>query len=133
EELFRQYSTFMMTLRRSHLDRRPADVDWAAWSASLTSASLVAPVAVARAIDAFGQAIETFLDQVTSRDPVTHPMDEQGLTEASRPAAAAHLVLLNSLRRSLGPLGEVPFSLGGTLGAHPEGRSGPAASAANPV
>lgn len=125
EDLFRQYSTFMITLHQSHLSRRPSDVDWAAWSVSLTSASLVAPVTVAKAIDAFGQAISVFLGTVGSRDPVTDPADEQILFEASRPAAAAQLVLLNAIRRSLGPLGEVPFYLGGTLGAHPEGRSQP--------
>jgi hypothetical protein len=133
EELFRQYSTFMMTLRRAHLDRHPADVDWAAWSVSLTSASLVAPVAVAKAIDAFGEAIAVFLDKVASRDPVTSPADDQAMFEASRPAAAAHLALLNAIRRSLGSLGEVPFYLGGTLGAHPEGRSGPSEGAARPA
>ena len=133
EELFRQYSTFMMTLRRSHLDRRPAEVDWAAWSVSLASASLVAPVAVAKAIDVFGQAISVFLNEVASRDPVTHPADEQDLFEASRPAAAAHLALLNEIRRSLGSLGKVPFYLGGTLGAHPEGRSEPQVDAARPA
>jgi hypothetical protein len=56
EELFSQYARFMMALRRAHLDRTPVDVDWGAWSVSLTSASLVAPLGVARAIDAFGSA-----------------------------------------------------------------------------
>ena len=57
EELFTQYARFMMTLRRAHLGRTPADVDWNAWSVALVSASLVAPLALARAIDDFGQAI----------------------------------------------------------------------------
>jgi hypothetical protein len=130
EELFRQYSRFMMALRQAHLSRRPAVVDWAAWSVSLTSASLVAPVRVAKAIDAFGQAIAVYLQAVASRDPVTDPVDEQTLSDASRPAAVAHLALLNAIRRSMGTsLGEVPFFLGGTLGDHPEGRSGRAESA----
>jgi len=112
----------MMALRRAHLDRTSVDIDWAAWSASLTSASLVAPLGVARAIDAFGRAVGVFLDTVTTRDPVADPVDEETLTQASRPAAAAHLVLLNAIRRSMGrSLEELPFYLGGTLGRHQEG------------
>ena len=122
EELFSQYARFMMALRRAHLDRTSVDIDWAAWSASLTSASLVAPLGVARAIDAFGRAVGVFLDTVTTRDPVADPVDEETLTQASRPAAAAHLVLLNAIRRSMGrSLEELPFYLGGTLGRHQEG------------
>jgi len=122
EELFAQYSRFMMALRRAHLDRSPADVDWAAWSVALVSASLVAPLPVARAIDRFGGAVGVFLDVVASRNPVTDPVDEDGLTEASRPAAVAHLALLNAIRRSMGrSLEELPFYIGGTLGGHPEG------------
>jgi hypothetical protein len=122
EELFSQYARFMMALRRAHLDRAPVDVDWAAWSVALTSASLVAPLPVARAIDGFGGAVGVFLDAVASRDPVADPVDEEILTRASGPAAAAHLVLLNAIRHSMGrSLAELPFYLGGTLGRHPEG------------
>jgi len=122
EELFSQYARFMMALRRVHLDRAPVDIDWGAWSVSLTSASLVAPLRVARAIDAFGRAVGTFLDAVSTRDPVVNPVDEEILTEASRPAAAAHLALLNVIRQSMGrSLKELPFYLGGTLGGHSEG------------
>ncbi|MEV4658861.1 hypothetical protein [Micromonospora sp. NPDC049301] len=126
EELFSQYARFMMALRRAHLDRTPVDVDWGAWSVSLTSASLVAPLRVARAIDAFGSAVGVFLDAVSTRDPVTNPVDEEVLTEASRPAAAAQLALLNAIRRSMGrSLKELPFYIGGTLGRHPEGTESP--------
>jgi hypothetical protein len=122
QELFAQYSHFMMALRQSHLIRAPLDIDWAAWSAALTSASLVAPLEVAQAIDGFAKAVAVFLGKVATRDPVTEPVDEQGLTEASRPAAQAHLALLNAIRRSLGrSLEDMPFYLGGTLGDHPEG------------
>ncbi|WP_173080163.1 hypothetical protein [Phytohabitans rumicis] len=79
----------MMALRRAHLDRTPVDVDWGAWSVSLTSASLVAPLG-ARAIDAFGSGVGVCLDAVSTRDPVANPVDEEVLTEASRPAAADH-------------------------------------------
>ena len=102
EELFAQYSRFMMSLRQAHLARTPVQVDWGAWSVSLVSASLVAPRSVARAIDDFGQAISVFLDQVGSRDPVRDPVDDEILTTASRPAAVAHLALLNAIRHSLG-------------------------------
>jgi hypothetical protein len=126
EELFSQYARFMMALRRAHLDRAPVDVDWGAWSVSLTSASLVAPLGVARAIDAFGSAVGVFLNAVSTRDPVANPVDEEVLTEASRPAAAAQLALLNAIRRSMGrSLEELPFYLGGTLGRHPEGTESP--------
>lgn len=126
EELFSQYARFMMALRRAHLDRTPVDVDWGAWSVSLTSASLVAPLGVARAIDAFGTAVGVFLDAVSTRDPVANPVDEEVLTEASRPAAAAQLALLNAIRRSMGrSLQELPFYIGGTLGRHPEGTESP--------
>jgi hypothetical protein len=64
EELFSQYARFMMALRRAHLDRTPVDIDWAAWSVSLTSASLVAPLSVARAIDKFSRAVGIFLAAV---------------------------------------------------------------------
>jgi hypothetical protein len=121
EDMFSQYARFMMALRRAHVDRSPVDVDWGAWSAALTSASLVAPLSVARAIDAFGRAVSVFLDAVSTRNPVEDPVDEELLTEASRPAAAAQLALLNAIRRSLGrSLEELPFYLGGTLG-HPQG------------
>ncbi|WP_433362501.1 hypothetical protein ACQPZX_30430 [Actinoplanes sp. CA-142083] len=122
QELFAQYSRFMMALRRAHLDRRGVDVDWASWSAALTAASLVAPLEVAQALDQFAKAVAVFLGRVATRDPATNPVDEKGLTEASRPAAEAHLALLNTIRRSLGrTLGDMPFFLGGTLGDQPEG------------
>jgi hypothetical protein len=122
EELFSQYARFMMALRRAHLDRTPVDIDWGAWSVSLTSASLVAPLSVARAIDGFGRSVQVFLDAVSTRNPVSDPVDEEVLTQASRPAAAAHLALLNAIRRSMGrSLEELPFFLGGTLGRHREG------------
>jgi len=35
EELFAQYSRFMMALRQAHLARTPVQVDWGAWSVYL--------------------------------------------------------------------------------------------------
>ena len=122
QELFAQYSRFMMTMRRGHLDHVRFDVDWAAWSQALVSASLVAPLSVATTIDRFGAAVNVFLGAAATHDPVSDPLDERALTEASRPAAAAHLALLNAIRRSMGGgLEDLPFLLGGTLGDHPEG------------
>jgi hypothetical protein len=116
EELFAQYARFMMTLRRAHAGRTPADVDWAAWSVSLTSASLVAPAQVARAIDDFGRAIQVFLDALADRDPVRNPIDLDEFGKAAMPTARAHLALLNAVRNSLGrSLGELSFVLGGSL------------------
>ncbi len=48
EELFSQYARFMMALRQGHSARMPVTVDWGAWSAAPTAASLVAPLSVAR-------------------------------------------------------------------------------------
>jgi hypothetical protein len=116
EELFAQYARFMMILRRAHAGRTPADVDWAAWSVALTTASLVAPAEVARAIDGFGRAIQLFLDALRDRDPVRDPLDIDEVGKAAAPAGVAHLALLNTIRRSLGrSLGELPFFLGGTM------------------
>jgi hypothetical protein len=130
EELLAQYARFMMELRRGHLDRRPVDVDWAAWSVALTTASLVAPRRVALAMDEFARAVRVFLDAVASRDPVTNPADEQLLTDSSRQSAVAHLGLLNAIRRSMGrSLDPLEFFLGGTLGGHPEGTAGKPAGA----
>lgn len=125
EELLSQYARFAMALRRAHLSRTPVDVDWAAWSVSLTSASLVAPLPVARSIDAFGRAIGIYLKALSTHDPVTDPADEDALDEASRPAAVAQLALQNEIRRSMGrSLEDLPFFLGGTVGRHLEGRDG---------
>jgi hypothetical protein len=116
EELFAQYATFMMVLRQAHSARRPAEVDWAAWSISLTSASLVAPADVASSIDGFGKAINGFLDALAAFNPAENPIDDQDFSAAATAPARAHLELLNSVRRSLGGnLGDLPFYLGGSL------------------
>jgi hypothetical protein len=116
DDLFAQYARFMMELSRAHQGRQPANADWAAWSVSLTSASLVAPAEVARSIDEFGRAIQRFLDVVGQHNPAVNPIERDAFAEAARPAAKAHLALLNTIRRSLGrSLGELTFYLGGSL------------------
>jgi hypothetical protein len=116
ENLFAEYARFMMALRRAHSDGSPATVDWAAWSVSLTTASLVAPAAVAHEIAGFGGAIQVFLDAVGEHNSVVNPIDMAAFDQAARPAAQAHVSLLNAIRRSLGrSLGDIPFYLGGSL------------------
>jgi hypothetical protein len=111
----------MMDYNLAHAGRRPSTTDWAAWSASLTSASLVAPLDVARSIDDFGGAIQSFLDAVGTHDPVTDPVGMTVFGQSAAPAAAAHLDLLNVIRRSLGgSLGDISFHLGGSLFSQPD-------------
>jgi hypothetical protein len=75
-----------------------------------------------------------FPTTVATRDPVTNPMDEDILADASRPAAAAHLALLNAIRQSMGrTLEELTFYLGGTLGPHPEGTESPIDDSTSPA
>jgi hypothetical protein len=126
QELFSQYARLMMALRQAHLDRRALHYDWAPWSVALTSAGLIAPRPVATAIDEFGAGVGVFLAEIGPRNSVTDPADEDELTAASRAAAAAHLTLLNAIRKSMGrSLGPLPFYIGGTLGGHPEGTGQP--------
>ncbi|MFC7480656.1 hypothetical protein ACFQX7_12255 [Luedemannella flava] len=72
QELLRHYATFAMVLRRAHGGRTSWDYDWAAWSAALTSASLVAPLEVAEQIDAFGLAVGRFLAKASVDTGVPH-------------------------------------------------------------
>lgn len=101
EELLRQYATFAMVLRRAHLDRRSWDYDWAAWSAALTKASLVAPVDVANEIDRFGHVIGMFLERAAVDTSRGAALDAEQFDDAMRAPAAAQLSLLNAMRRSL--------------------------------
>ena len=101
DELLAHYARFTMVLRRAHADRRGWDYDWAGWSAALVSASLVAPPAVATAIDNFGGAINSFL-AVAGVDPVEHPLTEDEFRRANLGPAKAQLALVNAIRRSLG-------------------------------
>jgi hypothetical protein len=103
QELLTQYARFAMELKRAHADPewRGKDYDWAKWSAALVSASLVAPSAVAAAIDNFGRnAINPFL--AVAGDPVGHPLTEEEFRRANLGPAKAQLVLVNAIRRSLG-------------------------------
>jgi hypothetical protein len=116
DDLFAQYARFMMQLNQAHASRQPATVDWASWSVSLTSASLVAPAEVAASIDEFGRAIDVFLGVVAARNPAEDPVEMSVFQQAATPAADAHLALLNVIRRSMGGrLGDLPFYLGGSL------------------
>jgi hypothetical protein len=116
DELLGQYARFTMELKGAHYDRRPKDYDWAEWSAALVSASLVAPKAVAAAIDNFGNAIDPFLAAVAERDSVKDPVTEEEFDRASQGPAKAQRALVNAIRRSMGKdLGELQVWMGGSL------------------
>jgi hypothetical protein len=115
QELLGQYARFAMELNRAHADQRPKDYDWADWSAALVSASLVAPSAVAAAIDNFGRAIDPFL-AVAAGDTVGHPLTVEEFQRASQGPAKAQLALVNAIRRSLGKdQGALEVWIGGSL------------------
>ena len=101
QKLLAQYARFVMELKRAHAERRGWTFDWAEWSTALVSASLVAPSAVAAAIDNFGTAIDPFL-AVAAVDPCTHPVTEEEFRRANLGSAKAQLALVNAIRRSLG-------------------------------
>ncbi|MFE5864189.1 hypothetical protein ACFQ77_27115 [Streptomyces virginiae] len=114
--LFEHYAKFTMELRRAHGDQRGWDYDWGEWSAALMRVSLVAPVDVASAIDDFGRAINSFLDQVErgERNPQRNPLSSEEFEQARRAPAEAQGRLVNVIRRSLSDEhGELPFGIGG--------------------
>ncbi|HEY7323339.1 MAG TPA: hypothetical protein VH520_00830 [Streptosporangiaceae bacterium] len=118
QELMNQYATFAIVLRRAHSDRAGWDYDWAAWSAALTSASLVAPVAVAKEIDAFGQAVGAFLATAAEDvDTTVDALTADEFAQAMVAPAKAQLSMVNAMRRSLDKDQEaLPTILGGSLG-----------------
>lgn len=121
QELLRHYATFTMVLRRAHGGRTAWDYDWAAWSAALTSASLVAPLDVAVQIDAFGRAVGTFLAKASVDTTVTALTDDEFALAMAAPAEAQR-ALVNAIRTSLSSgQEELPMTLGGSLtnASHP--------------
>jgi hypothetical protein len=120
QDLFGHYARFMMTISRAHAGRIGWDYDWGAWSASLITASLLAPPAVARRIDEFGRGIQVFLDATSARNSITDPASRSELVRAAAPAAAAQLELVNAIRASLGRRGALSEPLGGALGRDPD-------------
>ncbi|MER7671128.1 hypothetical protein ABTY61_22055 [Kitasatospora sp. NPDC096128] len=114
-ELLAHYAKFTMELRRAHGDRRGWDYDWGGWSAALVHAGLVAPAEVAAEIDRFGNAVDTFLDQVArTRDPSTAPLRPDEFEQARQPTSRAQVQLVNAIRRSLsGDRRGIPVSIGG--------------------
>jgi hypothetical protein len=116
DELLSQYARFTMELKGAHYDRRPKHYDWAEWSAALVSASLVAPKAVAEAIDNFGRAIQPFLNAVAGRDSVKDPLTEEEFDRESQEPAKAQRAVVNAIRQSMGKdLGELQVWIGGSL------------------
>ena len=99
-----------MTLRRAHLGRTGWDYDWAVWSAALTSASLVAPTAVADGIDKLGRAVDTFLKQVAV-DTTSETLSAEEFDQMMQTPAQAQLSLVNAIRRFLDTFGlRAPWS-----------------------
>jgi hypothetical protein len=136
QELMSQYATFAIVLRRAHIGRTGWDYDWAAWSAALTSASLVAPVEVAKEIDAFGQAVGTFLAKAGADvDTTTNALTTDEFARAMMAPAKAQLSMVNAMRRSPDKDQEaLPMILGGSLGnpsqpRDPDAGPGPASAA----
>jgi len=114
QDLLTQYARFAMVLKRAHADRNEWNYDWAEWSAALVSASLVAPSAVAAAIDNFGRnAINPFL--AVAGDPSGHPLTEEEFRQANLGPAKAQLALVNAIRRSLGRDEELQVFIGGSF------------------
>jgi hypothetical protein len=115
QEMLREYATFVIVIKRAHGGRTGWDYDWARWSAALTSASLVAPGRVARAIDDFGRAVGGFL-AVAARDARADPLDAAAFDRAMRAPARAQIALVNAIRESLEPgSGTLDFPLGGSV------------------
>ncbi|MEU0546655.1 hypothetical protein [Micromonospora sp. NPDC005979] len=123
QDLLREYATFSMILRRAHLGRTAWDYDWGAWSTALMSASLVAPNAVATAIDDFGRAVRGFLDATADVDTTTTPLSQGDFEQAMVVPAQRQLDLVNAMRRSMGRH-QRPLSvwLGGASGRPPHWR-----------
>ncbi|MET8090224.1 hypothetical protein [Micromonospora sp. NPDC005220] len=101
QELLRQYATFTLLLKSAHWARSDWKYDWSVWSAALTSASLVAPIPVAREIENFGAAIGGFLAKAAV-DARTDALTEEEFAAAMREPIEAQLALVNAIRRSLG-------------------------------
>jgi hypothetical protein len=124
QALLTEYATFVMILKRAHSARAHWDYDWAVWSAALTSASLVAPVDVARALDAFGSAVNAFLG-AASLDARTDALSDDEFAAAMVAPAAAQVTLVNAIRRSLDrSQGRLSVPLGGSLAPPPADQPG---------
>jgi len=115
QELMSQYATFVVILRRAHVDRSRWHYDWAVWSAALASASLVAPAGVAHEIDNFARAIGPFLGKAAV-DTTTDALNMDQFEQAMMAPAKAQLSLVNAIRRSLDKnQGDLATWLGGSL------------------
>jgi hypothetical protein len=101
-DLLGHYAKFSMVLKRAHADRSGWDYDWGAWSATLTSADLLAPPQVAARIQEFGHEVDEFLDQVARDSTTERPLSEEAFLRASQIPERARLALINEIRRSLG-------------------------------
>lgn len=120
-EVLSHYARFTMVLNRAHAARSGWDYDWAGWSASLVTASLVAPKEVAEALETFGDAVGEFLGAAAG-DPMSAALSREEFEAANAGAARAQVDLVNAIRRSLGRgHGALSSGIGGAL-ARPAGR-----------
>lgn len=101
QDLLREYATFSMILRRAHLGRTGWEYNWGLWSHALMSASLIAPVTVAKEIDKFGQVVNGFLNATTGVDTTATPLSKEQFERAMVAPAQAQVALVNAMRRSL--------------------------------
>ncbi|MFD7528095.1 hypothetical protein ACFV8E_10985 [Streptomyces sp. NPDC059849] len=94
--VLREYTRVEFGLRLAYFDRRPAVVDWAAWSESLTSLSLVAEDEVVTAANDLAKAIAVVGEQAHRSD-----QDSEQWRHLQIRLADAQLAFVNAARRSL--------------------------------
>lgn len=95
--VLREFTRVEFALRIAYADRRPAEVEWAAWSEALTSLSLVAEDEVVVAADALARAVAD-----VSGAAHQEPRGPQAQWRAALGRLAdAQLGFVNAARRSL--------------------------------
>ncbi|MFE0172277.1 hypothetical protein ACFWZ2_08150 [Streptomyces sp. NPDC059002] len=94
--VLREYTRVEFGLRLAYFDRRPAEVDWAAWSEALTSLSLIAEDEVIMAANDLAQAIA-----VVGEHAHRGTQDSEQWQRLQTRLAEAQLAFVNAARRSL--------------------------------
>jgi hypothetical protein len=94
--VLREYTRVEFGLRLAYFDRRPAEVDWAAWSEALTSLSLVGEDPVITAANELATIIAEVSEHAHhgNREPEPWRLLQARLAEAQ-------LTFVNAARRSL--------------------------------
>jgi hypothetical protein len=94
--VLREYTRVEFGLRLAYFDRRPAEVDWATWSESLTSLSLVAEDEVVTAANVLAETIGLVGEHAHRSD-----QDGERWRHLQIQLADAQLTFVNAARRSL--------------------------------